>query len=196
MSRTLVFQLVAALAALAAVSALVFQSSTAAFSGTTDSSGNWDAGSVTLTDTATVAFTNDQNMVPGNSDQACIAVTYDGDVNAEVKMYGSTTFTSASDLGQYLDLVIEEVTIGTGTCASPQSIDATLFSAKTLAVNTGAFTVAHTNWSNGLATSWTSVAPAANAATKTFRITVTLQDNNSAQSLNTTATFNWEAQNV
>lgn len=191
-------QLVAALAATALMSGLVMRASTAAFSGTTDTSGNWSAGTVALSDddgTGQVAFTNDTGMVPADSDQACVTVTYDGDVDAEVKMYGSTTFTSASDLGQYVDLTLEEVTIGTGSCASPASVDTTVYTG-TLSVNAGAFTVAHTAWADGAATGWTTTAPATNGASKVYRLTVTLQDNNNAQGLDTTATFNWEAQNV
>lgn len=176
------------------VSALVVQASIAAFSGTTDSPGNWGSGTVALSDddgTGEVQFSNDGTMVPADSDQACITVTYDGDTAASVKLYGSTTFTSATDLGQYLDLTVEEVTMGTDVCADATP-DAELYNG-TLAVNSGAFTVAHTDWSNGVASNW---APSTNGETQVYRITVTLQDNNSAQGLDTTATFNWEAQNT
>lgn len=196
MSRTIKFQLIAAIAALATVSGLVLYTSHAAFSGTTDTSGNWDAATVALSGTSSTAFTSGTNLVPNDTDQECITVTYDGNADAAVKMYGSTTFSSTEDLGKYLDLTIEEVTTGAGTCATPDSVDSTLFSTNTLSVNTGAFTVAHTDWSNGLATTWDSSTPATNGATKEFRLTVTVKDDNNAQSQDTTGTFTWEAQNL
>lgn len=194
MSKVATWQVLSASAAVLLVSALVVQASMAAFSGTTDTPGDWASGTVALSDddgTGTVAFTNDQTMVPGDSDQACVTVTYDGDTATSVKLYGSTTFTSGSDLGQYLDLTIEEVTIGTGSCGTPDTV--TSIYSGTLSVNTGAFAVDHTDWSTGLASNW---APSASGETQVYRLTATLQDDNNAQSLDSTATFNWEAQNT
>lgn len=193
-ATALTIQVIAALAALTMVSFAVLQTSQAAFSGTTDgSSGNWSAGTVALSDddgtTGQVAFTNDATMVPGDSDRACITVTYRGDVASIVKLHGSTTFTSATDLGQYLDLTIDEVT--GGTCDAPTTT--TSLYTGTVSVNAASFAAAHTDWSNGLASNF---APSTSGAIQTYRITVTLQDNNSAQALNTTATFTWEAQNT
>lgn len=193
MSTSTKLQIASALAALALVSMMVMRVSSAAFSATTDTGGNWTAGSVTLTDddgSGSVAFTNDAAMVPGDTDQACIAVTYGGDVAASVKMYGSTTTTTATNLGDYLTLTIEDVTIVTD-CASA-TVNTTLFSGADLAVSGTSFSVLHTAWGDGLSTGWT---PSA-SATKTFRITVQLQDDNAAQALDTTATFTWEAQNT
>lgn len=193
-STSMKLQFGAALAALLLVSFMIMRVSSAAFTSTTDTAGNWSAGSVNLTDddgSGSLQFTNDTGMVPGNSDQACIKVTYDGDVaTAGVKMYGSTTFTSASDLGDHLTLTIEDVdaTLGCATAV----VNSTLFSAKDLSVSGTSFTVSHTGWGDGLATGWS---PAA-GETKTYRITVTLQDADAAQGLNTAATFTWETQNA
>lgn len=186
-------QIGAALTALVVVAFGILQVSQAAFSGTTDSSGNWDAATVALSDDdgGQVAFTNDNRMVPADSDRACITVTYDGDVASTVKLYGSTTFTSSSDLGQYLDLAIDEVTVGAGTCDAPDA--STPIYTGTVSVNAGAFAVAHNDWSDGLASNW---APSTSGASQVYRITVTLQDDNGAQGLDTTAVFNWEAQNT
>lgn len=198
MTRSWKLTILATVVAMALTSVFVMRASTAAFTATTDTQGNWDAGTVALSDddgTGTVQFTNASSMVPADTDQACVTTTYDGDVNAEIKLYGSTTFTTTSDVGQYLDLTIEEVTVGAGTCASPDSVDSTVYTG-TLSVNTGAFAVDHTAWADGATTSWTSAAPATNGASKVFRITVTLQDDNNAQGQDTAATFTWEAQNV
>ena len=56
------------------------------------------------------------------------------------------------------------------------------------------FVAAHSSFANG-AGSWapTGGAPADNM---TYQFVVTLQDNNLAQGLTTTATFTWEAQNT
>lgn len=177
------------------VSALVVQASIAAFSDTTQTQGGeWGAGTVALSDddgTGQVQFSNDATMVPTDKDQACITVTYDGDTATSVKLYGSTT-TNTTDLGEYLDLTVEEVTVTTqGDCAGATQ-DAQIYTG-TLSVNSGAFTVDHTQWSDGLASNW---APSANGETQVYRITVTLQDNDSAQGLDTTGTFTWEAQNT
>lgn len=187
-------QVGAAFAATVVVSFMVLQVSQAAFSGTTDSSGSWDAAAVALSDddgTGQVAFTNGSSMVPADSDRACIAVTYDGDVASTVKLYGSATFLGSSDLGQYLDLAIDEVVIGAGSCDAPEL--STNIYAGTVSTNVGAFAVAHNDWSDGLASNW---APSTTGSTQVYRITVTLQDNNGAQGLDTTTVFNWEAQNI
>lgn len=194
-SHAVKLQIGAVLAALALVSFAILQVSQAAFSGKTDSSGTWSAGTVALSDddgTGQVAFTNSSTMVPGSTDRACITVTYDGNVASSVKLYGATTFTSTADLGQYLNVTIDEVTItGTDTCAAPTTT--TNIYTGTVSVNTGAFTVAHTGWANGLTSSF---APSTAGSKQIYRITVTLQDNNAAQSQNTTTTFTWEAQNT
>ena len=53
------------------------------------------------------------------------------------------------------------------------------------------FVATHTNFGNGI-TGWS---PAVSPESLTYRFTLTLQDNNLAQGLNTTGTFTWEAQN-
>lgn len=196
MTASAKLQIGAALAALLLVSLLVMRVSSAAFTATTDTTGNWSSGSVALSDDdgATASFSNASGMVPGDSDQACIIVTYDGDVaTAGVKMYGSTSFGSATDLGDHLTLTIEDVTIGALEDCATATINATLFSGNDLSVSTGAFTVAHTSFADGLGTGWT---PTTNGEAKTYRITLELQDNDGAQGLDTNATFTWETQNA
>lgn len=197
MISIVVAQVAAAGLGLAAVSLLVLEGSNAAFSASTDTPGTWTAAQVSLSDddgTGQAVFSSPATMVPGESDQACVSVSYGGDVNAEVRVYGATSTTTSADLGQYLGLTVEEVTIGTGTCATA-TVDATVYNG-TLAVNAGSFAIAHTGWADAAPTSWTAASPATPNATKVFRITLTLQDNNAAQALTTTATFTWEAQNV
>lgn len=191
-TKTRNVQTIAALTALTVVAIAILQVSYAAFSGTTLAEGN-------EFDAATVALSNDgfgsetlamSNMVPGNTDQECIVVTYDGTVASDVKLYGSTTSTAA-DLGQYLDLKIDEVVIGAEENCADATTVVNIFDG-TLSVNAGSFDLTHSDWSDGLASAW---APDTQNDTQTYRITVTLQDDNDAQGLDTEATFTWEAQN-
>lgn len=82
------------LAGVAIVSTMVVRSSTAAFTATTDTTGSWDAGTVSLTDNdgGNASFTV-AKMTPTESGSKCLDVTYAGnaDVNAgqTVKLYTS-----------------------------------------------------------------------------------------------------------
>jgi hypothetical protein len=180
----------AALAAFLMVGAIVVVSSRSAFSDTTDNPGNtWTAGTVIITDDdggATAMF-NATAMAPGDTSTECIVVTYEGTlVPADVVLYGVS---GGTGLDAYLDVVIEEGSGGVfGDCTALGgfTLNSTPFT-NTLAN----FSATHTNFGNGI-TGWS---PAANPESKTYRITVTLQDNNAAQGLNGTATFTWEAQN-
>ncbi|MCP3988592.1 MAG: hypothetical protein GY724_05945 [Actinomycetia bacterium] len=158
--------------------------SEAAFTATTANSANsWAAGTVVLTDddSGSVMF-NISGMAPNDSNAVCLAVTYSGSVlPADVLMYGSTTGT----LDDYLDTTIE---IGTGgsfaSCAgfTPSS---------TLYNNTLTnFATTHSSYATGLAT----FTAASNPTTQVIRITVSLQDNDSAQGLSSTADFTFEVQ--
>src|SRR3954470_270014 len=86
--------------AILAASALVWQSSYAAFSGTTRNSGNnWSTGSVALTDDdAGSARFQATNLVPEATDTKCIAVTANASVPGVVKAYAVNPITSAAGL--------------------------------------------------------------------------------------------------
>lgn len=185
--RNGLIRLASALAAFLMVGAVVVISSRSAFSDTTDNPGNsWTAGTVTITDDdggATAMF-NATAMAPGDTSIECIVVTYSGTlVPADVVLYGVS---GGTGLDAYLDVIIEEGSGGVfGNCTG-FTLNSTPFT-NTLAN----FSATHTNFGNGI-TGWS---PAANPESKTYRITVTLQDVNAAQGLNGTATFTWEAQN-
>lgn len=68
---------------------LVWQSSYAAFSARTESSGNsWSTGRVTLTDDDRgAAALTVENMVPGDSGEKCLVVTSNSNVPGEVRTY-------------------------------------------------------------------------------------------------------------
>lgn len=190
MTGTLRLQIAAMLAGMAMVSGLVFQTSSAAFSDTTDNSGNsFTAATVALTDDdAGSALFTMSLMKPGDSSTKCIRVDYDGDIASAIKLYG--TVGGGTSLGTYLDLTINSGTgpVSDGNCAS--FVAGTEIFNNTLAN----FASTHANWSNGLADANFVADDAADS--RTYQITVALQDNNSAQGLTATGvTFTWEAQN-
>ncbi len=168
--------------------ALILTASFAAFSDTTDNSGNtWSAGTVVLTDDdggGSAMFTV-PDMAPLATVTECIVVTYEGSLlPADVNLYGVS---GGSGLDAYLDLTIEEGSGGIfGNCSGFIPIGGPIFTG-TL---TG-FAATHTNFGNGAGV-WD---PAANPESRTYRFVVTLQDDNGAQGLDATATFTWEAQN-
>lgn len=162
---------------------LVYRASTAAFTAsTTNPSNSWQAGSVTISDddSGNARFTSG-GLVPGDTDTKCIAVSYGGNVASDVRLYAS----SSGTLAGYLTLTIEE---GTGGSYA----DCTGFSGSSLFSGTlSAFSTAHAAFGTGVS-SW---APSASES-RTYRITYTVQDNNSAQGQSASATFTWESQSA
>lgn len=184
--RAWLYRGLAVLASLGFVSILVVTSSRAAFVDTTDNATNtFAAGDVVLDDddAGGVAF-NVANMAPGDSRTRCIAVTYTGSLTADVHLYGTV---GGMGLADYLDV---DVAIGTGgSFASCTGFSAT----STLFTGTLAdFGSTHTDYASGLG----GLNGATDPTSRTYRITVTLQDDNAAQARSATAGFTWEAQNV
>ena len=184
--------LVALPISLVVVSVLVVSSSVAAFTSSTENTGNsFTAGTVDLVDddVAAVMFTV-TNMMPGESVTDCIEVTYQGTVPnpAAVKIY-SGGYTDSGDYDTYLNLTIEEGTGGVfGNCTG-FTLENTIESAGTLSD----FDTAHTNYGTGAGV-WD---PAATPESKTYRITVEFDSAapNAEQGESVTAvTFNWEVQ--
>jgi hypothetical protein len=173
--------------ALLMLTVLTVSRSQAAFSANTDNVANgFNTGTVDLTDDdggATALF-NAVALSPGTPVENCIVVTYTGSLTpADIKLYG----TSAGDLAPYLDTTVEVGSGGAfGDCTTfvPDAglplYDGTL----------SAFSTAHTDWSNGLATF---TAPATSTA-KTLKFTVEVQNTPLAQNKTATADFTWEAQ--
>lgn len=201
LTRTARLQIAAGLAAAILFSGLVLQTSRAAFSFSTAETGSWDSGVVTLGENAatSVSFQNTSNMVPGDSDVACLTVSYSGDVAANVRLYASTTGT----IGPYLDLTVQQVTIAdsdasgsisTAECEAGSPVaGGSLVSSTTI----DAFDAARSSFSDGLNTlaagsAWSP----GSMESKTYRIEVVLADDNDAQDRNGTATFTWEAQST
>lgn len=179
-------QAVGAAASFLVMSAIVMQSSQAAFSAATENTGNsWAAGTVAITDNdAGSALFNVSGLVPGDTQTKCIAVTYNGSEAAAVKLYARID--GGTGLGDYLNL---QVTRGTGGDAS-----CTGFTAGENVYTGTLSNMASTNTS--FATGAGTWAPTGPAQTATYRLTYTLQDDNNAQGKNVQSTFTWEAQNT
>lgn len=189
MARSRRLNLVVAIVALLFVSALIVRTSASAFSDTTDNTTNqFTAGDVILVDDdLTAAMFALGNMKPTDSQTECITITYQGSLDASVKLYGALT--AGDGLDDYLDLTVNRGTGGSfGDCTGFVSLEVVY--SGTL----DGFVAAHSSFGTGAGT-W---APTGGAPDDdmTYQFVVTLQDDNAAQGLTTTATFTWEAQNT
>ena len=187
--RSALARLVALLGSLALVGSFVVEGSRAAFNATTDNGANsWTSGSVVLSDddSASVMF-NISNMKPGDTATHCINVTYTGTLTADVKLYGAVAGTG---LSTYLNTTVD---IGTGAAGgATTSCTGFVSSSNLFNATLATFGTTHTNFATGLG----GFAGATNPTTKSYRFTVSLQDNPAAQNKTATATFTWEAQNT
>lgn len=98
---------------------LIWQSSYAAFSGTTRNSGNnWSTGSVTLTDDDSgAARFQATNMVPGDTETRCITVTANATVPGVVRGYTVNPVLSPSNLQDHVKISMKYGTGGGfGSC--------------------------------------------------------------------------------
>jgi hypothetical protein len=185
--------LLRSLLAIGAAGAIAAFGTFSAFSSTTENPGNEiDAGTVALSDNDSGSALYDvSGAKAGTTVDRCITVSYTG-LAADVKVYLPD---AVGGLAQYVNM-----TVTTGTDASPTFGDCTGFVADGGApLYTGTlqgFRTAHSGWANGLQhdpagqTEWTT----GNAVT--YRVQLTVQDNNAAQGLGTgTHRIMWEARN-
>lgn len=183
---------VAFVASMVVVSMVVVTSSIAAFSDTTQSTGNtFSTGTVDLVDDdlAAAIFTV-SGMVPGDSVTDCITVTYQGTVAdpSGVRVY-SGGYTDSGTLASHLNLTIEEGTGGSFGDCTGFTTENTIESGTTLA----GFDSTHTDYATGAGV-WD---PASTPVSKTYRITVVLDaaTPDAQQGASVTAmTFTWEVQ--
>lgn len=184
--------LIAAVVGLALVAALISRTSEAAFTATTDNTGNtFTAGTVTLTDNdAGAALFTPANLSPGDTQTACIEVTYTGSITTvgAVKLYSGGYTDATGSLSTYLDVTVEEGTAGS-TCAA-FTTGSTILTATALATfdtNTNA------GYASGLG-AWT---PTSTNEMRPYRFTVTLDaatPDTEQGSSTTGVTFVWEVQ--
>jgi len=164
----------------------------AAFSNTTGNGGNtYAAGTVFVSDNdAGSSMWSVSNQQPGASVTKCIRITYTGTLDADLKLY---TGSGSNGLDQYLDLTVEKGSMPTGTAfpaCTGFSSESTIFSdtvqnfksnKTSFATGVGAYPGAQTKWNQN--------------DTLVYRVTVTLQNNSSAQGLSCTLGLTWEARN-
>lgn len=193
--------------------AVVWQSTAAAFTASTDNSGNtWQTGSVVLTDNdgAVALFSGalDSGLKPGSARSGCIRVDYAGSLPADIKLYVTTPTSGATTLDPYLVMSIEQgqdVT-STTTVAPDCTTGFTSTSTPTFVYNT---TVASDVTSDQTRTMSALKASAQDYATGlpvgtavaqntslTFKITYSVADDNGAQNAQSTSSFVWEARST
>ena len=185
--------LLRSLLAIGAAGALAGFGTFSAFSSSTENPGNRiDAGTVVLGDNdADSALYGVTGGKAGTTVDRCITVTYSGDVDADVKLYLPD---AVGALAQYVDM-----TVTPGTDATPSFGDCTGFVADGAPLFTGtlqSFRAAHSGWANGLGDNPGATAKWAQGDEVTYRVQLTLQDDNNAQGKVTgTHRLMWEARN-
>jgi hypothetical protein len=180
--------------AIVAAAAMVWQSSYAAFSGTTRNSGNnWSTGSVALTDDdAGAARFQAAGIVPGDTDSKCITVTANANVPGVVKGYVVNPVLSPSGLQDHILVSVDYGTGGGfGSCAGFESTGPTVVAASLTELAT------FSNYANG-----TGAWPIdAGTQSRTYKITWTFDTTgltptqvNALQGAHTGVDFQWELQ--
>jgi hypothetical protein len=182
-------RLAAAGVGLAAAGVLVIQGSNAAFTANTDNNGNSvSAGTVLLEDDdANTKLFDVTGLNGGQTLTRCINVTYKGSLTSDVKLYGTV---GGTGLAPGINTTVD---VGTGAaggasfgCGGFTQDDAGAEFTGTLA----GFGTAHTNFSNGVGEN----DDATNPTTKSYRVSMTLSNDDSYQGKNATVSFTWEAQ--
>ncbi len=156
-------------AALLVVALMIISASRAPFTASTNNSANSvAAGTVTLTDDDSgSAMFSISDIVPGQSEERCILVSYGGAVAnpAPVKLY-SSGYADTGDFADYLNVTIDEGTGAiTGDC-SGFVLENTIVSGG----NLSAFDAAHVDYATGAGV-WD---PASTPETKSYRVTLQL----------------------
>jgi hypothetical protein len=173
------------------IALLVVTSSRAAFVAQNDNSTNQvSSAAIALSDndSTTAMFDAVPNMVPGQTYERCIDVTYTGTVDPTAVMLYATG-TPTGTLAPYLDLTIQ---IGADTPAAFRDCtgfvsSGTVYSGGTLST----FASTRTGFASGVST-WDPTGPPSSPETRTFRFVLTVQDNTAAAGKTTTFGFSWE----
>ena len=191
------------LLALLLASFSILTTSRAAFTDTTDNTGNdFAAGTVAIVDddTGSVLF-NIGNLGPGDSFENCIEVTYNGSLDADVRLYGANlATTTALNLAPYLNLIVEEGTGGgfVATELGGNEGDCTGFVANstlTIGAETiDSFAGSYTNFATGVST-WAPLGSSSDANTYRFVVELDTLTPDTHQGMDAQIDFVWEAQN-
>ena len=193
MPKTRTKSLLRTLLAIGAAGALAGFGTFSAFSSSTENPGNKIAtGTVVLGDNdAGSALYSVMGAEAGTTVDRCITVTYSGDLAADVKLYLPD---AVGALAQYVDM-----TVTAGSDPTPSFGDCAGFVADGAPVFTGTlqgFRTAHSNWASGLAYNPGSATSWVQSDAVTFRVRLTVQNNNNAQGKVTgDHRLVWEARN-
>ena len=174
-----------------------------AFSSTTSNPSNaFTAGTVTITDNdGASSVISLSNAKPTDSSTGCIRVSYSGSLDANVHLYASVS----GSLAQYLTL-----TVTRGTDSSPSFASCTNFTPDTAnyfgngagVIYSGQLNSFPSTYAAGIVDPVNCGSPPCSAQTwqsgnaHSYKFVISLNNNNSAQGLSSTATFTWEAQNT
>ncbi|HEY7198101.1 MAG TPA: TasA family protein [Gaiellaceae bacterium] len=191
-------QILLTLLVLGVLGAVAGFGSYSAFTATTTNTGDsFAAGSVSIQDDDSgSAMLSLSNAKPGDADTSCIKVKYTGSLDSSVRLYAATTGT----LPQYLN-----VTVTRGTNSNPSFDSCTNFTPDATNYNGDGPGVIYNGTLSAMPTTWAAGVVDPKAATPetwttneehSYKFTVTLLDNNAAQTLNGTSTFTWEARNL
>jgi hypothetical protein len=128
-------------------------------------------------------FGHEVTLAPGVASDRCIEVAYDGNVDPQpVQLYAAAV---DGDLAPYLDLTVE---IGRSVRGAFGDCDTFVPGAPLYEGTLAAFAAAHGSWVTGLPT-WD---PGPDAEARTFRFTVSVQDDPAAEGRSVRFGFSWE----
>jgi len=171
----------------------------AAFVATSANSGErLEAGSVKLSDNDSGgSMLSFSGGYPGDTDTGCIEVTYDGSLDAAVRLYGTTT---GSGLDQYLDLKVTRGTYssnpGFDSCSNFTADATNYIGAGAGVIYNGTLQGFADDYAGGLVDPTPGSPETWTANEKhVYRIQVTMQNNAAAAGKSATQAFTWEARN-
>ena len=189
---------VAGLAAAGLVTLLVLRTSQAVFTASIQNTNNsLEAGNVVLEDGGASTLFNVTAMEPGQQEVRCITVTYSGSIPdpSTVKLY-SGGYTNApmpvgaTGIDQYLNLTVDEGSLGTAGDCSTFTSSSTIVSGTTLQ----GFATASSDYATGAGT-WD---PSSTPESRTYRFTFELDagtPNTEQDAGVSSVVFAWEVQN-
>lgn len=138
-------------------------------------------------DAGTAMFGEEVTLAPGVASDRCIEVAYDGHLDPQpVQLYAAAVI---GDLAPYLDLTIE---IGKAAAGAFGNCDTFVPSSAIYQGTLAGFAATHGSWSTGLPT-WD---PGPQAESRTFRFTVSVQDDPVAEGKSVAFGFSWETRDA
>lgn len=168
----------------------------AAFSSVSTNPGNsFSAGTVAIGDNdGGAAMLSLSSATPGSSDTSCIKVTYTGTLSSTVRLFGTVT----GSLAPYLTLTVTRGTSSSGfdSCAGFTADATNYVGAGAGVVYSGLLSAFPSSYAAGIVDptsgtpeSWTT------SESHDYKLVISLNNDNAAQGLSSTAAFTWEARN-